>query len=139
MGGAGLDRALNDGGGTVRAERRARAGAPGDAAGMKSAPVPKPGQPEQATDAQTQRLAALGFMLASVCHEISNPLAAVHSMLQILQSKRGVSPETLDKGLASIASNIAPVLAITRKLGDSSRAGADAPAPVAIDTAMESA
>jgi len=106
---------------------------------MKSAPVPKPSQPEQATDAQTQRLAALGFMLASVCHEISNPLAAVHSMLQILQSKRGVSPETLDKGLASIASNIARVLAITRKLGDFSRVGADAPAPVAIDTAMESA
>jgi C4-dicarboxylate-specific signal transduction histidine kinase len=31
------------------------------------------------------------------------------------------------------------VLAITRKLGDFSRVGADAPAPVAIDTAMESA
>ncbi len=84
-------------------------------------PLPKVSAPEApATDAQTQRLAA-------------------HSMLQILQSKRGVSPETLDKGLASIASNIARVLAITRKLGDFSRVGADAPAPVAIDTAMESA
>jgi C4-dicarboxylate-specific signal transduction histidine kinase len=60
-------------------------------------------------------------------------------MLQILQSKRGVSPETLDKGLASMASNIARVLAITRKLGDFSRVGADAPAPVAIDAAMEAA
>jgi C4-dicarboxylate-specific signal transduction histidine kinase len=90
-------------------------------------------------DAQTQRLAALGFMLASVCHEISNPLAAIHSMLQILQSKRGVSPETLDKGLASIASNVARVLAITRKLGDFSRVGGDAPAPVALDTAVEAA
>jgi len=60
-------------------------------------------------------------------------------MLQILQSKRGVSSETMDKGLASIASNIARVLAITRKLGDFSRVGGDAPAPVAIDTAMESA
>src|SRR5206468_6100889 len=36
------------------------------------------------TNAQTQRLAALGFMVAGVCHEVSNPLAAVHSMLQIL-------------------------------------------------------
>jgi C4-dicarboxylate-specific signal transduction histidine kinase len=103
-------------------------------------PLPKVSAPEAPpTDAQTQRLAALGFMLASVCHEISNPLAAIHSMLQILQSKRGVSPETLDKGLASMASNIARVLAITRKLGDFSRVGGDAPAPVAVDTAMGSA
>jgi two-component system, NtrC family, sensor kinase len=103
-------------------------------------PLPKASTAEPPpTDAQTQRLAALGFMLASVCHEISNPLAAIHSMLQILQSKRGVSRETLDKGLASMASNIARVLAITRKLGDFSRVGSDAPAPVAIDTAMEAA
>src|SRR3954470_15687709 len=90
-------------------------------------------------DAQTQRLAALGFMLAGVCHEVSNPLAAIHSMLQILQSKRGVSAETLDKGLASIGANIARVLAITRKLGDFSRVGAEAPSPAALDTAMEAA
>ncbi|HYR35599.1 MAG TPA: ATP-binding protein [Burkholderiales bacterium] len=103
-------------------------------------PLPKVSASEAPpADPQTQRLAALGFMLASVCHEISNPLAAIHSMLQILQSKRGVSPETLDKGLASISSNIARVLAITRKLGDFSRVGGDAPAPVALDTAMESA
>jgi C4-dicarboxylate-specific signal transduction histidine kinase len=91
------------------------------------------------TDAQTQRLAALGFMLAGVCHEISNPLAAIHSMLQILQSKRGVSPATLEKGLASIASNIDRVLAITRKLGDFSRVGAEPPIAVALDAAMEAA
>src|SRR5207237_7535800 len=90
-------------------------------------------------DAQTQRLASLGFMLAGVCHEVSNPLAAIHSMLQILQSKRGVSAGTLDKGLASIASNIDRVLAITRKLGDFSRVGAEPPSPVALDAAMEAA
>jgi two-component system, NtrC family, sensor kinase len=90
-------------------------------------------------DPQTQRLAALGFMLAGVCHEVSNPLAAIHSMLQILQSKRGVSAQTLDKGLASIGANIARVLAITRKLGDFSRVGGDAPTRVAIDAAMEAA
>src|SRR5207302_834790 len=91
------------------------------------------------SDAQTQRLAVLGFMLAGVCHEISNPLAAIHSMLQILQSKRGVSRETLEKGLASIASNIDRVLAISRKLGDFSRVGAEPPSAVALDAAMEAA
>jgi C4-dicarboxylate-specific signal transduction histidine kinase len=89
-------------------------------------------------NAQTQRLASLGFMLASVCHEVSNPLAAVSSMLQILQSKRGVTPETLEKGLASIESNIARVLAITKKLGDFSRVSGDA-APLALDAVVETA
>jgi two-component system NtrC family sensor kinase len=92
---------------------------------------------ENPTPAQTQRLASLGFMLASVCHEVSNPLAAVSSMLQILQSKRGVTPETMEKGLASIAANIARVVAITKKLGDYSRVGGAAPAPLAIDDAVE--
>jgi C4-dicarboxylate-specific signal transduction histidine kinase len=88
--------------------------------------------------AQTQRLASLGFMLASVCHEVSNPLAAVSSMLQILQSKRGVTPETMEKGLASIESNIARVLAITKKLGDFSRVTGEA-APRPLDDVVETA
>lgn len=94
--------------------------------------------PEQ-LNAQTQRLASLGFMLASICHEVSNPLAAISSMVQILQSKRGVSPETLEKGLASIASNIARVHAITKKLGDFSRVTGARPGPVAIDDAVAEA
>jgi C4-dicarboxylate-specific signal transduction histidine kinase len=88
--------------------------------------------------AQTQRLAALGFMVAGVCHEVSNPLAAVSSMLQILQSKRGVSAETLNKGLASISSNVARVLEITKKLGDFSRVSGE-PAPLALDEAVQAA
>jgi C4-dicarboxylate-specific signal transduction histidine kinase len=90
-------------------------------------------------DVQTQRLASLGFMLAGVCHEVSNPLAAVHSMLQILQSKRGVTPETLEKGLASMSANLARVLAITKKLGDFSRVGGERPVPVSIDSAVDEA
>jgi len=99
-------------------------------------PPPDAGAP---TQAQTQRLAALGFMLASVCHEVSNPLAAVSSMLQILKSKRGVTPETMKKGLASIESNVARVLEITQRLGQFSRVGSEAPAPLAIDDAVDSA
>jgi C4-dicarboxylate-specific signal transduction histidine kinase len=94
---------------------------------------------ENPIPAQTQRLASLGFILAAVCHEVSNPLAAVSSMLQILQSKRGVTPETLEKGLASIAVNVARVVAITKKLGDFSRVVSEAPAPQAVDDAVEAA
>jgi two-component system NtrC family sensor kinase len=95
--------------------------------------------PESAPDPQMQRLASLGFMLAGVCHEVSNPLAAIHSMVQILQSRRGVTPETIEKGLGSIAGNIVRVLAITRKLGDFSRVTGDAPQPQAVDAAVREA
>ena len=92
-----------------------------------------------AANPQMQRLASLGFMLAGVCHEVSNPLAAIHSMVQILQSRRGVTPETLEKGLGSIAGNIVRVLAITRKLGDFSRVTGDAPGPQPVDVAVREA
>lgn len=95
--------------------------------------------PASPANPQTQRLASLGFMLARVCHEVSNPLAAVSSMVQILRSKRGVTPETVEKGLASIEANIARVLEITKKLGDFSRVTGDAPAALAIDDAVDSA
>jgi C4-dicarboxylate-specific signal transduction histidine kinase len=93
----------------------------------------------ESADAQSARLASLGFMVAGVCHEVSNPLSAIHSMVQILQSKRAVSQEMLDKGLANIASNIGRVLSITRKLGDYCRVGTERPAPVSVDEEVEEA
>jgi C4-dicarboxylate-specific signal transduction histidine kinase len=95
--------------------------------------------PEAKPDPQMQRLASLGFMLAGVCHEVSNPLAAIHSMVQILQSRRGVTPETIEKGLGAIAGNVVRVLAITRKLGDFSRVTGDAPQPQPVDAAVREA
>ena len=102
---------------------------------IEESPEPAPGP----ANAQTQRLASLGFMVAGVCHEVSNPLSAIYSMVQILQSKRGVTAETVEKGLASIAANIARVLAITKKLGDFSRVSGAVPVPIAIDDAVEAA
>jgi len=95
--------------------------------------------PQAAPDPQMQRLASLGFMLAGVSHEVSNPLAAIHSMVQILQSKRGVTPETLEKGLESIAGSVVRVLAITRKLGNFSRTAGEAPEPQPLDAAVSEA
>ena len=54
---------------------------------------------EQMTTSQAElqrdRLASLGFMVAGVCHEISNPLTAVQSMMQMLLGRADVSAEAL--------------------------------------------
>lgn len=95
--------------------------------------TPQEGHADFALDeAQTARLAALGFMVAGVCHEVANPLTAVHSMVQLLQSGP-LPPETLERGLANIATNVQRVLAITRKLNDFSRASQEARRAVPID------
>lgn len=75
--------------------------------------------------AQTARLASLGFMVAGVCHEVSNPLTAIHSMVQLLQSSGSLQPDTLERGLNNIAANVQRVLNITRRLNDFSRSGID--------------
>lgn len=93
----------------------------------------------EAGQAQTARLASLGFMLASVSHEISSPLAGVQSILQILQSKRGVNPQTLEKGLLGIATSVRRILAITRKLNVFARVGSEAPSVFPVDCAIEEA
>src|SRR5258708_32821060 len=90
---------------------------------------------KETVNAQMQRLASLGFMVAGVCHEVSNPPAAIHSMLQILQSKRGVTPETLAKGLASISLNVARLPPIPHRLRAFPRGGPDPPRPRALDSA----
>lgn len=93
----------------------------------------EPARAEVEVDAQTARLAALGFMVAGVCHEVANPLTAIHSMVQILQSGSSLPPGTLERGLANIASNVQRVLAITRKLNDFSRASAEARSALGLD------
>lgn len=93
----------------------------------------------ESAHAQTARLASLGFMLASVSHEISNPLAAVHSILQVLQSRKENPPATMEKGLRNIASSVRRILAITRKLNGFARVGNAAAAAFPIDSAIEEA
>ena len=113
--------------------------APSDRPHLRLA-VANPPQPERDLgDAQVARLASLGFMVAGVCHEVANPLTAVHSMVQLLQSSTPLSPETLARGLENIAANVQRVLNITRTLNDFSRAGATERAHVEIDLSITNA
>lgn len=89
--------------------------------------------------AQTVRLASLGFMMAGVCHEISNPLAAIHSMLQILQTQQAGAPELVADGLKSIAANVKRILEISHKLSGFSRAGGEPKRAMAVDSVIEEA
>jgi signal transduction histidine kinase len=91
------------------------------------------------TDAQTARLASLGFMVAGVCHEISNPLTAIFSMVQILQSSEHISPDALEKGLANIAANVKRIIEISRRLAGFSRVDDQRRVIFRIDEAIDDA
>jgi signal transduction histidine kinase len=94
----------------------------------------------ESADAQTARLATLGFMVAGVCHEVSNPLAAIHSMVQILRADPKIGPDVLEKGLTNIAANVKRILDISRRLVDFSKVGDEPrtafPVDVSIDEAL---
>ena len=90
----------------------------------------------QAADIQTARLASLGFMVAGVCHEVTNPLTSLHSIVQILRSEKHLSQALLDKGLDNIAVNVKRILDISRRLVKFSRVGDEPRLRFAIDDAI---
>ena len=91
------------------------------------------------TDPQTARLAALGFMVAGVCHEVTNPLTSLHSIVQILRAEKQPSAELLGKGLDNISVNVKRILDISRRLVTFARVGDEPRARFAIDEAVEEA
>ena len=97
----------------------------------------------QASNLQTARLAALGFMIAGVSHELSNPLTSVHSIVQLLRSQAQPNADMLRKGLDSIGGNVQRILEISRRLLGFSRLGDEPRGPflvaLAIDEALTSA
>ncbi|WP_428421671.1 sensor histidine kinase [Methylibium sp.] len=93
----------------------------------------------QTSDIQTARLAALGFMVAGVCHEVTNPLTSLHSIVQILRAEKQPSRELLDKGFDNIAVNVKRILDISRRLVKFSRVGDEPRFRFAVDEAIEEA
>ena len=93
----------------------------------------------QAADIQTARLASLGFMVAGVCHEVTNPLTSLHSIVQILRAEKQPSRQLLDKGFDNIAVNVKRILDISRRLLSFSRVGDEPRFQFAIDDAIEEA
>jgi signal transduction histidine kinase len=88
---------------------------------------------------QTARLAALGFMVAGVCHEVSNPLTSIYSMVQILRSDKKKESGLLDKGLSNIATNVTRLLDISRRLLNFGRVGDEPRSAFPVDASIKEA
>lgn len=88
---------------------------------------------------QMGRLASMGFMLASVCHEVANPLTTLQSTLQVLRSLSHIPPAALQNALANLAANVGRVLGITRRLNAFSRVDDESPLRFNLDFAIDEA
>lgn len=88
---------------------------------------------------QTRRLAALGFMIAGVCHEMGNPLASIRSMVQILNSHNEMEPALLTKGLTNIAGSVKRLLDISCRLLNFGRVGDEPRCAFPVDASIEEA
>ena len=91
------------------------------------------------SNVQTRRLAALGFMIAGVCHEIGNPLASIRSMVQILNSHNAMEPDLLGKGLTNIAAGVKRLLDISGRLLNFGRVGEEPRCAFPVDASIEEA
>lgn len=91
----------------------------------------------EAADVQTARLASIGFMLAGACHEISNPLAAIYSMVQLLSSNPQAAAPDVQRGLAHIGQNVHRLLDVCQRLCGYSRAAQEPARHFALDAAVD--
>lgn len=98
-----------------------------------------PAHRPQAADLQTARLAALGFMVAGVCHELTNPLTSLRSIVQLLRHEDSLDVALLHRGMDTISRNVQRILDISRRLVQFSRVGDEPRRRFSIDDAVEEA
>jgi signal transduction histidine kinase len=72
----------------------------------------------------TEKLASIGTLSAGIAHEISNPLAAIKSMVEILKGKESMDSESA-KQLDTIAKQLDRLSTITREMLDFAVAKSD--------------
>lgn len=84
-----------------------------------------------------EKMAAFGLLAAGIAHEVGNPLAALSSLIQMLQ-RRGPDPYTAEK-LDLAARQLARIQRTIRELVDFSRPASTIQAPVRLREAVDEA
>lgn len=69
---------------------------------------------------RTEKLASMGTLSAGVAHEVNNPLAAISSLVQILQKNENLDQDSLDK-LRLIQTQISRIKQVTSDMMDFAR------------------
>ncbi len=69
---------------------------------------------------RTEKLAAMGTLSAGLAHEVNNPLAAISSLIQMMQAKNDLNDDTSEK-LKLISTQIGRITQVTRDMMDFAR------------------